>query len=183
MLKFLGISKRKKIAKEVVITLYIDTLNEVIENGFIEIKNFINENNNLELKPSIKEVDIKWFREITVLANLHNLNSYFMEEEVMKLRECILDRKLMIIDENIDLAMEKFLSYEDYFSVLITQHGDLLKAMAFGIFEKYNINEFQGNLFKRKNEPNPILLHELKNLLRHFIWNWEDYLKEYRITF
>ena len=79
--------------------------------------------------------------------------------------------------------MEKFLTYENYFSTLIIRHEDLSKSMAFGLFEKYNINKFQGDLFKRKNEPNPILLHELRNLLAHFIWNWEDYLKEYRITY
>ena len=183
MLKFLGISKRKKINKEEVVSLYISTLNEVINNGFIEIKNFINENNNLESKPSLKDSDIKWFSLIIILANLYNLKTYFEEEEVIKLRACILDNVLITIDSNIDLAMEKFLSYEDYFSSLIMHHEDLSESMAIGIFEKYNINKFQGDLFKRKNKPNPIFLHELKNLLNHFIWNWEDYLKEYRITY
>ena len=55
--------------------------------------------------------------------------------------------------------------------------------MAFGIFEKYSINNYQGDLFKRKNEPNPVFLHELKNLLKHFIWNWADYLKKYKLNF
>ena len=55
--------------------------------------------------------------------------------------------------------------------------------MAFAIFEKYNINDFQGDMFKRKNKPNPILIHELKNLLSHFLWNWDSDLKDYRIIF
>ena len=79
--------------------------------------------------------------------------------------------------------MEQFLNHEEYFSQLIHQHQDPSKAMAFGIFQKYNINDFQGDLFKRKRQPNPIFLHELKNLLKHFTWNWKDYLKKYRINF
>jgi hypothetical protein len=55
--------------------------------------------------------------------------------------------------------------------------------MAFAIFEKYNINEFQGTLFKRKNKPNPIFISEMKNLLKHFIWNWEEYLQKNKLQF
>ena len=62
-------------------------------------------------------------------------------------------------------------------------YDDILKSMAFAIFEKYNINDFQGDMFKRKNKPNPILIHELKNLLAHFLWNWDSDLKDYRIIF
>ena len=49
--------------------------------------------------------------------------------------------------------------------------------------EKYNINEYQGDLFKRKNKPNPIFYNELKNLLKHFMWNWEDYLEKNKLRF
>ena len=55
--------------------------------------------------------------------------------------------------------------------------------MAYAIFEKYNINDYQGDLFKRKNKPNPIFFNELKNLLKHFLWNWEDYLKKNKLIF
>ena len=54
--------------------------------------------------------------------------------------------------------------------------------MAHAIFEKYNINNFQGDLFK-KNKPNPVFLNELKNLLNHFIWNWEEYLEKISLDF
>ena len=50
-------------------------------------------------------------------------------------------------------------------------------------FEKYNINDFQGTLFKRKNKPNPIFISEMKNLLKHFIWNWEEYLQKNKLQF
>ena len=58
-----------------------------------------------------------------------------------------------------------------------------INAMAYGIFEKYNINDFQGDLFKRKNKPNPIFYNELKGLLKHFIWNWEEYLEKNKLIF
>ena len=56
-------------------------------------------------------------------------------------------------------------------------------AMAFAIFDKYNINDFQGELFKRKNKPNPIFISEMKNLIKHFIWNWDEYLQKNKLKF
>ena len=45
---------------------------------------------------------------------------------------------------------------------LMNEFGSEIDAMAFAI-DKYNINEFQGELFKRKNKPNPIFISEMKN--------------------
>tara|TARA_A100001037_G_C14971749_1_gene554016 strand:+ start:37 stop:588 length:552 start_codon:yes stop_codon:yes gene_type:complete len=183
MFSFFGIHKKKKIKASVFVKTYVKNLNEVIDSGFSEIKDFINENHNLECTLELKDFDIKWFWIITLLANLSHLNSYFEEEEVLQLRGYVLDNILNMIDENKELAMERFLNYENYFSQLISKHNDILKCMAFAIFEKYNINDFQGDMFKRKNKPNPILIHELKNLLSHFLWNWDSDLKDYRIIF
>ena len=81
------------------------------------------------------------------------------------------------------LAVERFLDHENYFNELLMQNEYAISAMAYGIFEKYNINEYQGDLFKRKNKPNPIFYNELKNLLKHFMWNWEDYLEKNKLSF
>ena len=67
--------------------------------------------------------------------------------------------------------------------VILDEFDSEIDAMAFAIFEKYNINDFQGTLFKRKNKPNPIFISEMKNLLKHFIWNWEEYLQKNKLQF
>ena len=81
------------------------------------------------------------------------------------------------------LSIESFLDYEKYFDELLREYNSEIDAMAYAVFEKYNINDFQGALFKRKNKPNPIFLNELKNLLKHFLWNWKDYLSKNKIKF
>ena len=86
--------------------------------------------------------------------------------------------------ENEKIAgVESFLQYESYFGDLLNEFDSEIDAMAFAIFEKYNINDFQGTLFKRKNKPNPIFISEMKNLLKHFIWNWEEYLQKNKLQF
>ena len=185
MIKFFGLlSKKKKVQAKNTASIYVIALNNVIDEGFVEIKEFINNNNNLESNPNISDKAIDWFRNIVFLGNIRNLRLYFEEEEAVKLREFILDEMHKELNDNDQhLAVERFLEYENYFSSLMQEEGSILHAMAYGIFEKYEINNFQGDLFKRKNKPNPIFYNELKNLLKHFIWNWEDYLKNNKLKF
>jgi len=185
MIKFFGLlSKKNKVDAHETASIIVVTLNNVIEEGFVEIKDFINNNHNLETKPNLLDEDIHWFQNIIFLGNIQNINFFFEEDEVRKLREYILDCMYKDLSENDQhLAIEKFLDYENYFIDLMKENNSPIHAMAIGIFEKYNINRYQGDLFKRKNKPNPIFYNELKNLLRHFIWNWEEYLEKNKLKF
>ena len=185
MIKFLGLlSKKKKVKGALAAAIYVNLLNNVIEAGFIEIKDFINNNNNLEDNPNLTDDDVEWFRNIIFLGNMKNLDTFFEEKESIILRGFILDEmhEELSKDEQ-HLAIERFLDYENYFNELLIENEYAINAMAYGIFEKYNINKYQGDLFKRKNKPNPIFYNELKNLLEHFMWNWEDYLEKNKIGF
>ena len=63
----------------------------------------------------------------------------------------------------------------------MVKHEYPLNAMAHAIFDKYNINDFQGDLLKNQNEPNPVFLQELTDLLGLFTWNWSDYLIKFKV--
>ncbi len=185
MIKFLGLlSKKKKVKPELTASIYVAILQNVINEGFVEIKGFINNNNNLVSSPNLSNNDIVDFSTIIFLGNIQNLSVYFEEDHVSILRACILDSIYKDLEGNSqNLAIERFLDYENYFKELIVKYDSPVSAMAYGIFEKFNINDYQGALFKQKNKPNPILFNELKNLLKHFIWNWDDYLKKNKLKF
>tara|TARA_B100001758_G_C18416564_1_gene620385 strand:+ start:88 stop:645 length:558 start_codon:yes stop_codon:yes gene_type:complete len=185
MIKFFGLlSKKKKVKPETTASIFVALLKKVVSEGFIEIKDFINNNNNLESNPELKDTDIDWFLNVVFLGNIKILDLYFEDEEVTKLRALILDeiyKDLETTDQH--LAIERFLDYENYFKDLLAEHEYPINAMAHAIFDKYNINNFQGDLFKKKNVPNPIFFNELKNLLNHFLWNWKDYLEKNKLRF
>ncbi len=185
MLKFLGLlSKKKKIKSKTTISIFVSVLRNVILEGFIEVKDFINNNNNLEKSPNLKDTDIEWFNNVVFLANLSLLSRYFEDNEVVHLRALFLDEIYKDLENDANhLAIEKFLNYENYFNELLIKHESPILAMVYALFEKYDINNFQGELFRKKKKPNPIFISELKNVLRHFIWNWDDYLEKNKLDF
>tara|TARA_B100001758_G_C18361386_1_gene585944 strand:+ start:470 stop:1027 length:558 start_codon:yes stop_codon:yes gene_type:complete len=185
MIKFLGLlSKKNKIKPDVVASLYVQVLDNVINEGFVEIKEFINNNNNLETSPELRDDDIDWFRNVVFLGNIKTLDTCFEEKEVVILRGFILDEIYKDLDPHQQhLCIERFLDYENYFTDLTKEGDSFIQAMALALFEKYDINRHQGELFKRKNKPNPIFFNELRNLLKHFVWNWQEYLDKNKINF
>ena len=153
MIKFLGLlSKKKKVKPVTAASIYVMVLQNVINEGFTEIKDFINNNSNLESNPNLNDKDVNWFSNVIFLGNLKNLEIYFEENETVILRSFILDEIHKEYEGNAHhLAIERFLDYENYFNDLIIKHEFMISAMAHAIFEKYKINDFQGDLFRKKN--------------------------------
>ena len=81
MLKFFGISKKDKITVKDTSKIFTIALNKVVNDGYPEIQSFLNKNNNLEKSPNISDEEIKWFRLIIFVGNLHVLSTKFEENE------------------------------------------------------------------------------------------------------
>lgn len=183
MLKFFGISKKDKISVEDTAKIFSVALNKVVNDGFPEIQGFLNKNNNLDKSPNISDEDIKWFRLIIFAGNLHLLTTKFEENESLELRNQIVDNLLPYLDDDKEVSMDLFLNYETYFNDILVKQIDPIETMAVAVFDKYNINDCQSELLKRKNEPNPVLFNELRKYLSHFLWNWEEFLEKCKVTF
>ena len=183
MLNFFGISKKDKVSVKDTANLFFVALNKVVNDGFPEIQNFLNNNNNLEKSPEILDEEIKWFRLIIFSGNLHLFSTKFEENESLLLRNHIVDQLMPFLNSDPEIAMDLFLNYETYFNETIQRQVDPIDTMTVAVFDKYNINECQSELFKRKNEPNPVLFNELRKYLSNFIWNWDEFLEKCKITF
>jgi len=183
MLKFFGISKKDKISVKDTSKIFTVALNKVVNDGYAEIQSFLNKNNNLEKSPDISDEDIKWFRLIIFAGNLHVTSTKFEEIEALALRNEIVDNLLPYLDNDSEVAMDLFLNYETYFNDLLAKQIDPVETMSLAVFDKYNINDCQSELLKRKNEPNPVLFNELRKYLQHFVWNWEEFLEKCKVTF
>jgi|TARA_B100001142_G_C14348103_1_gene660872 hypothetical protein len=182
MIKFLGIlSTKNKVTTKKAARLLVETLDEAIVHGFVEIQDFLNNNNNLEGSPNLTVKDIRWFRLIVFVGNLKISSDFFDHDNAEDLYNNLLDYMADKMTGDNEIAIEQLNDYASYLDELLRRSDNCIEAMATAIFDKYNINEFQVNLFRRKNEPNPVLFQELKNLMGHFIWNWEDYLNKNKI--
>ena len=78
------------------------------------------------------------------------------------MKDMIIEDSLRYFNRNSSITIDHFIDYDSFFNQLISIHDSSAKAMAYALFEKYEINKCQVDLFRRKNEPNPVFIHELK---------------------
>lgn len=180
-MKLFGFNKRRKIKIDDLAVVYTNTLFEVIDNGFPEIIEFVNDNRKFEESPNLQRTDVVWFIMIIFAANNYRLSEYFDDSTVDKIHLSTLNELIKYIDLEEELVREMFLDYENFFKEQLNEDTSIEKAMAKSIFVKYNLNDFQGDLLKNQNEPNPVFLQELTDLLGLFTWNWSDYLLKFKV--
>ena len=182
MMKLFGFSKKEKISVDKLAKLYANTLFDVVDQGFSEIIGFVNDNRKFEESPDLQKEDVRWFLMVIFAANNHRLAEFFADNVVDKMHEACTQEIIRILGEEEEMIRDMIVDYEDFFAEQLSQASRLEKAMARSIFIKYNLNDYQGKLLKNQNEPNPVFLQELTNLLSHFVWNWDDYLSKYKVV-
>jgi len=183
MMKLFGFSKKEKISVNKLAKLYANSLFEVVDNGFLEIIGFVNDNRKFEESPNLQTEDVKWFLMIIFAANNHRLSDFFNDEVVDALHNaCNQEIIRFLAEDEEEVVRDMILDYERFFNEQFIEYSVLEKAMARSIFIKYNLNDYQGKLLKNQNEPNPVFLQELSNLLSNFIWNWDDFLSKYKVV-
>lgn len=181
MMKLFGFSKKEKVSVDKLAKLYANTLFEVVDQGFSEIIGFVNDNRKFEESPDLQKEDVKWFLMVIFAANNHRLAEFFSDTVVDKMHEACTQEVIKILGEEEEIIRDMIVDYEAFFAEQLSESSRLEKAMARSIFIKYNLNDYQGKLLKNQNEPNPVFLQELTNLLSHFVWNWDDYLAKYKV--
>lgn len=183
MMKLFGFSKKEKISVDKLTKLYANTLFEVVDNGFPEIIGFVNDNRKFEESPDLQTEDVKWFLMIIFAANNHRLSDFFTDDVVDALHNACTQEIIRFLEEDEEeVVRDMIVDYESFFAEQFAESSKLEKAMARSIFIKYNLNDYQGKLLKNQNEPNPVFLQELANLLSHFVWNWDDFLSKYKVV-
>ena len=183
MMKLFGFSKKEKISVDKLAKLYANTLFEVVDNGFPEIIGFVNDNRKFEESPNLQTEDVKWFLMIIFAANNHRLSDFFNDDVVDALHNACTQEVIRFLEKDEEeVVREMVVDYESFFAEQFAESAKLEKAMARSIFIKYNLNDYQGKLLKNQNEPNPVFLQELANLLSHFVWNWDDFLSKYKVV-
>jgi len=178
-----GLFGKKKIQKEKVVQIYVDTIFDVIERGFPEIAEFINEEKQFTKSPQIGKEDFEWFTYIIYGGNLLNLYDHFDLETAD-------DLKMLIIREVAErytkrdqvVAEEIILEYERFLTDIQAKNKNTVKTISQALFHKFELNDYQDEHYQRLNAPNPVFFKELNEMMELFVWNWEDFLQKYKIA-
>ncbi len=174
--------RRKRITEDKLANAFVNAVLELTAEGFPTIAAELNEAPEFVTPPHIDPVEDGSFALIVLAANLM---------EAPRHLESGLDRRIF------SMAISKFgeatglRSYELELEVVALQQQmerlnhpskNTVYAMSKMVFHHYDLYRYQAPYFRDQKAPNPILLKRLNSLLGYFLWQWETFAAEYRIT-
>ncbi len=176
-----GIAIRKRIDEDKLANIFVNSLLEVVENGFEVVSEMINDDPAFETSPDIKADSYQQFLLIVIAGNLEFLKVNTQIDDIDDLENKIIVKYADIFDlekhEFGDLVcgMKTFISQVNFPS------KNYLYGISKAVFFKYNLNQYQEPYFKSMNTPNPLFLKRMDELVNNFLWDWDSFFKKHKL--
>jgi len=177
----LGFAVRKRIDQDKLANIFVNSLIEVVENGFQDIVEMIKDDTAFVTEPTISENARNQFLLIVTVGNIEFLRESFNAFEVDEIEDSIIEKFASIYDmEKNDFAklLEKT---NDYMCHHNFPSNNILYGMSKALFFKCDLNQHQESYFKSMNTANPLFLKRLDEIVVNFIWDWDVFLKKFKL--
>ena len=173
---------KKKLPDEQVANIFVNTSFETVEQGWPQVAAFLNAAPEFDSCPQLNEADYGKFLMIVVSANLSLIPKHFDPG----VDRAIIQRCCAKFGFALGLPPESFArkvkEFRNFMKEINRPSKNTLTAMTRAVCYKYGVIAHQEPYFRDMNVPNPILQKNLRELMEHFLWDWEDFVDQYRVV-
>ena len=176
-----GLLVKKKIDSNKLANVFVNSLVEVVENGFDDISAMINDDPAFVKDPAINQSKSDDFLLIVMVGNLRYLDAHFDAEEAKEIRGNIIEKFAQIYTVEVR-DFEKIVNeYDQLISRVNHPSKNTLYGISKALFHKLNLNDFQESYFKSMNAPNPLFLKRMDEIMTNFLWDWDAFFKKHKL--
>ena len=117
-----------------------------------------------------------------IAGNLNFIPRYFNDYQDIRLAESANRKFARVLDVPLDIFKSEIKKYNQLFSRLNHPSKNTLYAMSKAVFNKYHLGQFQDEYFKKMDAPNPVFLKRLDAIMEEFIFDWEQFVDDFKIV-
>ncbi len=172
---------KQKLTEEQVAALFVKTTFESVENGWPLVAEFLNESPYFERSPELNADDYGRFLLTVVVANLQSIPKHFEAGVDRRLVQRICAKFARAIGITNQDFTTKVSGYRSFMKQVNHPSKKLDRGMAKLVLYKYQLMTFQDPYFSSMSTPHPQLEKELREMMVHFLWDWEEFVETYRV--
>lgn len=173
---------KKKLSNNQVANVFINAIFDSVDSGWKEIALLINEDPAFIESPNLSDEDSGLFGLIIIVGNLSFLESTFDNHQVVNIERIIFQKLSKIYGVTESQFQDLIREYQSFIKRVNRPSKNMVYGMSKAVFHKYNLNEYQDEYFKRLQNPNPLFLKRMDEVMKYYIWNWDAFLKKYKIN-
>ena len=173
---------KKKLTDEQVANIFVNTSFETVEQGWPQVAEFLNSAPEFESSPNLDQEDYGRFLMIVVSANLSSDPQTLQQRRGPRHHSTVLRQVRILPGLPPDTFARKVKEYRSFMKEINRPSKNTLTAMTRAVCYKYNVIAHQEAYFADMNVPNPILQKNLREVMEHFLWDWEEFVDQYRVV-
>lgn len=177
----LGTLLKKRLSDTQLANVFLNGIFEIVDNGFVEVVDLINEDLAFVSSPSIPVERNGQFTMIVVVANISSLETTFETVQANRIEKIIFEQMGSLMGVSAADAELKVREYQKFMQRINHPSKNMVYAMSKAVFQKYDLNDFQDEYFKRLQSPNPLFLKRMDQIMVNFLWDWDSFFKKYKI--
>lgn len=172
---------KQKLTEEQVAQLFVNTTFESVENGWPLVAEYLNECPHFVQSPGVNPEDYGRFLLAVVVANLQSIPKHFPPGVDRRIVQRICAKFARALDISTDEFNRKVGSYRYFMKQVNRPSKKVDRGMARLVMYKYQLMPFQDPYFSSLSTPDPNIEKELRNMMVHFLWDWEEFVTTYRV--
>jgi len=176
------IFKKKKLTEDQLANFFVNSILNLVEEGFQDVVEIINNDPEFTKTPNISKEDYDKFLLVVIAGNIKLMSDHFDSVKDVRITEKIYRKLGAALSVEPLTLKENIAKYQSWMSRINHPSKNTRYAMSKGVFFKYELNQFQSDYFRNMNTPNPIFLKRLDEVINQFLFNWNDIKENYRIS-
>lgn len=177
----LGTLLKKRLSDNQLANVFLNGIFEIVDNGFVEVVDLINEDLAFVSSPSIPVERNGQFTMVVVVANISSLETTFETVQANRIEKIIFEQMGSLMGVSAVDAEAKVREYQKFMQRINHPSKNMVYGMSKAVFQKYDLNDFQDEYFKRLQSPNPLFLKRMDQIMINFLWDWDSFFKKYKI--
>ncbi len=173
---------RKKLTDHQLSMAFLNRLLDAVEEGYPEVAGLINESPEFVQCPNLNPNDHGHFLMILLVGNLNNMQHSLDAACDKRIRYHLFGSFSEMFGLSFEVFAKKVHEYRASMARINHPSRNNLSAISRSIFSKYKLNDFQRADYRKAGVPNPQFLQRMDSIMEHFLWNWEEILKHYKIV-
>ena len=176
------IFKKKRLTEDQLANFFVNSLIQMVEDGFTDVTEIINSDPEFERSPNMTSEDSDMFLLVVIAGNLKFLSQNIEATKDVRIIEKIYRKLANVLGVDPLVLKESISKYQSWMSRINHPPKNTHYAMSKGVFFKYDLNRFQSEYFRNMNTPNPIFLKRLDEIVAQFLFDWDQIKDNYRIV-
>lgn len=173
---------KKKLTEDKLANIFVNSILDVIENGFADVAGLVNEAPEFSSSPNLQPKDSGHFALIVIAANMKQIPYHFDMVQSKDLIELATDKFAVAFNMPKNNFAKLVSDMKSFMSRVNHPSKNTLYSMSKALVFKYDLIPHQEEYFKNMKTPNPLFLKRMDEVMENFLWDWDTFLEKHKLT-